>query len=173
MDPIPEMKVTIEIDDGEKFSRNVSEDLHVSPETINEALMHQAALYAYYASLYHTAQRLANLRELALDNMKANMWEVAREQLSENGTSKWSTSRDRIDAAINRTPQMQAARKAVIMAVSNAEKLKSLMKALEHRKDMIMNMAYGMRKEWDFVGGSRIKHHVENRRTDADAVGDE
>jgi hypothetical protein len=66
-EPLPQMDVSIQISDKETFVRNVSADLHVDEHNLDESLMNQAALYAYYSHLYWRAQRLSSLKTLELE----------------------------------------------------------------------------------------------------------
>ena len=156
VNPIPQMTVTIEVEDEESFSRDVSADLSVNEATIDESLMNQASLYAYYSSLYWKAQRLYSRKNLEMENLKSDLWEKAREELQEGQSSRWTISKDRVEQAINRMPQVRVLKALVIEAETNARRLYGLMKALEHKKDMIQNICYNRRREMDFIGSNRV-----------------
>jgi hypothetical protein len=89
-------------------------------------------------------------------NLKSDLWEQAREELKEVSTSKWSVSKDRVEQAINRRPDIRKLKTLCLEAENNARRLYGLMKALEHKKDMIQNICYNRRREMDFVGSSRV-----------------
>ena len=155
-DPIPQMDISIKVSEHETFDRDVSADLRVDEHNLDESLMNQAALYAYYSSLYWRAQRLSNLKALELESLISDLWEQARSDLSQGSSSKWAVSKDRVEQAINRQPKIRQLKVLCVEAENNARKLYGLMKALEHKKDMIQNLCYNKRKEMDFVGSSRV-----------------
>lgn len=145
MKEIPPINVDIFIDE-EKFSRNINEDLNVSDENLDECLCKQASLYAYYSMRFQQANELKNNAEFEYDNIVNFTIKQVRESCSE---SKSRVTEKQVMAIVDTTDEVLNAKKRFLNLSSQRDYLYSLVKALEHKKDTIITLAYKKRSEMD------------------------
>lgn len=143
MQPIPPINIDINIGE-EKFTRNINEDLNVSEDDLDECLSKQAALYAYYHLRFHQANELKNFAELEYENTLNEAIKIARDTLID---SKNRVTDKQVMAIVNSSPEVLKSRKKFLNLSSQRDYLYSLVKALEHKKDTIITLAYKKKAE--------------------------
>jgi len=148
LEDIPRIEVTIEIGD-ESLRRDINEDLRIDIDNLDEALIRQPALYAYYASLTQKANLLAENARHEYDKAVNQYATTAREELSEG--SKRVTDKQ-IDSLIKSQPTILALHKRMIIAENNARTLWSLTKALDQKREALAQLCYNRRKEMEHLG---------------------
>lgn len=149
-DPIDIPKIHVEIQLGEEtIRREVNDDLRLDPTNLDDALIKQPAVYAYYSSLTQKANLLAAQAKFEYEKAVAEYTKTAREELA---TSNSRVTDKQIGAIIDSQPEILAKKKLMIMAEHNAEMLWSIVKALEHRKECLMQLCNNRRKEMEHLG---------------------
>ena len=145
MQPIPEMKIDIQVG-NEKFTRNLSEDLSIDQSRLDEALENQAALYAYYAIRFQQANSEMEAAKFDYERAMNVAIQTTREELM--GSSSRITDKQ-ITAIINNQPEVLAARTRLLELSYKRDQLNSLVRALDHKKDALLSLAYKRRSEID------------------------
>lgn len=148
MKPIPEIKISIQI--GEKFfDRNINEDLEVHPHNLDEALMYQASLYAYYSIRLQQMNALRDQAEFEYDKALNEHMSIVRDELTGSGVK---TTDKIVTAMVNSRPEVLEARQKFLDKSSDRDQLYALVRALEHKKDAVIALAYQRRSEMEAIG---------------------
>lgn len=145
---IPSLQFTLEIGD-ESFHRNVGEDMKLDPDDLDKALIEHPAIYAYYASIGQKANLIAADAKFQYEKAIAEHSKVAREELS--GGTKRATDKQ-IAAIIESQPLVLALKRTMIKKESESRTLWGFLKALEHKKDCLMQLCNNKRKEMEHLG---------------------
>jgi len=128
------------------LKKKYQEDLRISKETINDNLMDQPALFAFYSVMSEIAEAVYEEARLELELLEATLDEHYRKVFLEEGqkvTEKKlekvvATNSDRIESA-----------KAKIQTRKNRNILKALTESMRHRKEAVISLASNYRAEMD------------------------
>ena len=137
------IKIKIE---GKTYDLPYEDELKSSTETINENLIEQAPLFAWYAVLAEQAKAQVNDRKLDLANLDANMADEYRKKVLDAGEKV--TEKKIFDAVEKDTRHVTG---VVILnaALKTHGQLQAIVRAFDHRKEMVSALASNMRKEAD------------------------
>lgn len=156
MKRIPEMNLELKIGE-EKFERNVSSDLEVDENDLDELLCNQASLYAYYSLYLQKATHERDQAQFLLEQITNKCIQTAREEL--DITTKRVTDKQ-IMAVVDSSDDVLRAKSEYIDAVYRRDQLYSLVRALEQKKDAIITLAYKKRSEIEALGSSVSRSRV-------------
>jgi len=152
MKDIPEMKIDINIDE-KKFSRDINEDLLIDSNNLDEALEKQAALYAYYSITLQQATALRDQAEFDYERTLNDAIQTARTEFS--GSEKRITDKQ-VMAVVGNAPEVLAAKQLFLKFSAQRDQLYALVRALEHKKDNLIAIAYRRRSEIEAIGNKTI-----------------
>lgn len=150
------MKVDLQIGE-EKFDRNVSEDLSVDPNDFNDALCKQASLYAYYATKMQQVAAAKDQAQFDLDKTINAQIGIARAEFSSGGTRITDKA---ITAFVESQESVQAKRQHLINISHAYSQLYALVRALEHKRESLVNLAFMYKREFDAMASRSIKRNA-------------
>ena len=145
MEAIPHIEVDITIFE-ETFTRNINEDLLVSSEHLDECLEKQAALYAYYSVRMQQATTMRDQAEFEYSKIINEAMQVVRVELIDE---KIRVTDKQVEARVKSIPEIILAKQEYLDACSKRDQLYALVRALEHKKDAVLALAYRRRSEID------------------------
>lgn len=145
---IPQIQIKIEIE-GKAIDRDINQDLRIDPENLDEALVKQPALFAYYASLTQQTNLLLAKARFDYDKKMAEHLREAREELS--GSHVRVTDKQ-LQAVIDTQPVILAAKKRVLELEHQSQLMWAIVKALEHKRECLMQLCNNRRKEMEHLG---------------------
>jgi len=150
LDSLPQVKIKVSereylLDYGE---------LEIARETIDENMIEQASLYAYYAVLESMLKEVVGDKKLELEIMVARLFaEYKGKDLKAGGKG---TDRS-ADSQVRQDEKYIAA----VLAFNEAEKnhgiFKAIAKAFEHRREMLINLGAKFRKEMEGDVSTRLR----------------
>jgi len=152
MEPLPQMVIDLKIGETE-FKRNLNDDLQIDESNINDGLINQPSLYAYYALRLQEATALRDEAEFEHDKIIDEMMQVVREELV---SSKAKVTEASIKSIVNTRDEVVAWKKIYLKRAANRDKLYSLVKALEHKMEALKSVAFKQRNEIDAMSSSTI-----------------
>jgi len=146
---IPQINISITIG-GQALDRDVNDDLKIDPENLDGALIQQPALFAYYASMTQKANLLLAQAQFDYDKRVAEHIRAAREELSGDGSKRVTDKQ--IQAVIDSQPIILAAKHKVLELEHQSQLIWTLVKALEHKRECLMQLCNNRRKEMEHLG---------------------
>lgn len=145
MEDIPKIEVDITIYE-EKFTRNINEDLISNSENLDECLEKQAALYAYYAIRMQQATAIRDQAQFEYEQIIHQAMQVARVELIDE---KVRVTDGQIEARVKSRPEVILSKQEYLNACSKRDQLYALVRALEHKRDAVLALAYRRKSEID------------------------
>lgn len=136
-------KLVITIRDKD-YTLDYQNDVKCAKATIDKNLIEQSSLYAWYAVLQAEADREYQDAKTALEVLEAGLGNQIREDMAEAGLK---TTETQIKSGICLKDDWQEARDWMNRARYNAKVLAGFVRALDHRKDMLVTLASNMRSE--------------------------
>ena len=128
--------------DGRQYTLDIKADLGITPETFNVCLMRHAALLAFYAGLYRTADRIVRKLELDIDIQTAQ-WRIAiRSSHPEAKTEK------AIEDYVKIEPAYRMLMETLGEEVYKRDLLKDAVTGFRDRTQMLMKIGAKLRDEW-------------------------
>lgn len=155
----PSFSFTIKIED-EIVNLNPQEDLNLDPDDLDEALVRHPSIYARYAYLLQKANLLAADAKFQYEKSVSEHLNSARKELSEG--SKRVTDKQ-LTALIDSQPVILSLKHKWIELDNQSSVLHSFVRALEHKKECLMQLCNNRRKEMDQFGNNRV---MSTRRND-------
>lgn len=152
MQDIPNISMNIKIGE-DVFDRNITEDLTLSQENLDESLEKQASLYAYYSLRMHQATALRDFAEYTFEKETNKAINVARETLFGSGTK---VTDKQIMAVVGNDPAVLAAKEMYLKYSTYRDQLSGFVRAIEHKKDATIALAYRRRSEIDALTHNTI-----------------
>jgi hypothetical protein len=153
MQKIPEMSISINVNENDKFSRNISDDLLISTENLDECLEKQAALYAYYCMKHQQLCSMKDRLDFEYDKIYNQAMQIARRSLMESGSR---VTDKQIHSVVSCDENVLAAKEKYLDISAKKDQLYALVKALEQKKDMIYSIVTRRKYEIDAIRGSSI-----------------
>jgi hypothetical protein len=152
------MQVQVRV--GEKaYDGTIKEVLQINEATLTDEFIRQPSTYAYFAALSEFAVADVEQKKLSFSVLKANLDGQKRLELAKLG----KVTESMVDSAIILDKKYQIMFEEVIEAERQLGILKSLVKALEQRKDMLIQLGSTKRQEMtlqDFgINVSRVKNN--------------
>lgn len=145
------LKFAIKLSDGTIKYFDVSDELFIDEENLNQAFIEQSGKYAWWGALAETAKAHREEMELLEAKAEANADKKARQSLKDDDikvTEAGVKQRMKLDQTL------ELASKAVIKAKKNEKTLDRIVKAFEHRKDALVSISYNNTKERSQVNKS-------------------
>jgi len=135
------MKVRVNVGD-KVFDGTLREVMQINDATLNDEFIKQPSTYAYFAALSEFAVADVEQKKLAFSVLEANLDAQKRLELKETKVTEAV-----IKSAIVRDKRYQMMAEELIEAERQLGILKSFVKALEQRKDMLIQLGASKRQE--------------------------
>lgn len=119
-------------------------DLRFSDVDLSNAMMEQAALFAYYAAALSRATRQREEFERVIDLTAAKLDRKVRERLTAEGVK---ITEALIEKEIRRHSLMAQLNKAMLEAREVENNVKAIVEAFRHRRDMLVQIGATAREE--------------------------
>jgi len=132
--------------DGKEYDTQYEEELKSSELTINENLIEQAPLFAWYAVLAELAKAQVNDRKLDLANLDANLGDEYRKKMMNAGEK---VIEKKVADLVEKDKRHVEAVVVLNFALKAHGQLNAITRAFDHRKEMVSALASNMRKEAD------------------------
>lgn len=113
-------------------------DLQFDPSDLDNAMLNQAALYGHYAIMAAKASLQRDQMETRLDIIKATLSKKVRIALE--ASAKGRVTEAMVEQEVNRHRTYVSAKSALDEADSIAKLLQSTLKAMEMRRDMLVQL---------------------------------
>jgi len=140
---IPE--ITIKLGDT-TYETNHQEELKVARETIDQDMIEQAPLYAWYAVLAEMLDEMVGNRKLDLSVLEGQLYNEYKKKALEVSAKVTDKA---VDSEVKQDERFIAATLDVLTAKKNKGIFTAITKAFEHRKEMLINLGAKFRKEMD------------------------
>jgi len=137
------VKIKIE---GKEYDTDYEKELLSSELTINENLIEQAPLFAWYAVLASLAKSQVQDRKLDLANLDANLGGEYRKKIMDTGEK---VTEKRVADAVEKDIRHIEGVVVLNAALKAYDQLNAIVRAFDHRKEMISALASNLRKEAD------------------------
>lgn len=140
--------LTIRTANGEVITYNLKQELTINPYDLNSEFHNQPSKYVYWTSLLETVRAYLESAELAEERTRAGFYEPCRQALINGGVAK--PTKDQIDAEILNQEEYINARNQVNTYSYYVKSLQYIVKALEQRKDMLIQLGAEQRRQMDY-----------------------
>lgn len=147
-----DMEIKIEVKER-KFNGSVREIVQIIEGSLTEEFANQPSLYAWFATLAEIASAEYEMQKFDLSVLKANLDKKKREDLKANlekakeKGSKEKVTEAMVESAIQSDGKFCQISRELIETGRQYGILKALVKALEQRKDMLIQMGSTRRQE--------------------------
>lgn len=128
---------------GKEWAGNIHEVLRISEARLSEEFAQQPSLYAWFAALCEMAGAEFENKKFALSVLRANTEARLRKELSNSGVKTTEAS---VSAAVQSDPDVGVKSFELIEFERQYMILKSLVRALDQRKDMLIQLG-GMKRQ--------------------------
>lgn len=129
---------------GSVYEIDIDAELRVDPQNVQDALLKQPGLYAWYATVHAATQSIVEKAKLDLDVLRARTDEKVRKEAAASGTKVTESS---IPLSIDRDPEVVKASQALIEARRQEGVLRAVREAFTHRRDMLIQLSAMERQE--------------------------
>ena len=141
---IPEILVKLENKD---YQTDHQEELKIARETIDQNMIEQASIYGWYGVLSAMLDEVVGTKKLELRVLEAKLYKEHKENLSKVPGSRVT------DKAIDAEVATDKRYMTMVVELNDAKKNKAIfdaiVRAFEHRKEMLINLGAKFRKEMD------------------------
>ena len=134
---------------GEYITYDLVEELATNENTLQADMEQQAAKYAQWSSYLVVAERAVRAAKDNLDVVLAQSKNSIRAQYSSTGVKATASQ---ITANVNVDPTVVEAKNKLTEMLGYESALKYILKALDHRKDMLVNLRAQRRKAMELTG---------------------
>lgn len=141
-----EIRITDE--NGETRTYNIDKELKVNEFSIRKAFLEQPSKYAYWSSVLEKLKLYQESYELQLSTKKADLYDPTRKELIDNGIQR--PTKDQIEAMILTDEEVQRLSKAVVAMNYNVRRISAFTKAVEQRKDMLVQYGADLRRDVEY-----------------------
>lgn len=135
-------------ENGEVTNYNVNQELQVHEFNVRQAFLEQPAKYAFWSSVLEKLKLYQETYEMQLSTRKAELYDTCRVQLVERGIAK--PTKDQIEAEILLDEKYQQIANTVIVTNYNVRRMSAFVKAVEQRKDMLIQYGADLRRENEY-----------------------
>lgn len=136
------MNIKVTIGD-KKFDGNIREVLTINEATLSDEFVKQPSLYAWFATLAEFANAEVESKKMALSILSANLDAEKRTDLAKDG----KVTEGMVASAVTKDKRFLVASEELIDVTRQAGILKGLVKALDQRKDMLIQLGSMKRQE--------------------------
>lgn len=137
---------------GEYTTYDLVEELATNENTLQQDMEQQAAKYAQWSSYLVVAERAVRAAKDNLDVVLAQSENTIRRQYNSSGVKATASQ---ITANVNVDPTVVEAKNKLTETLGYESALKYILKALDHRKDMLVNLSAQRRKAMELTGVSQ------------------
>ena len=138
-----DMQLSLEVA-GKEFKGNLRDIVRIKEADLTEEFVKQPSLYAWFATLCEYASAEVETQKMNLSILHANLDAEKRTELASSGKKPTESM---VSSAIIIDPKHQGAETALIEAKRQYGILKGIVKALEQRKDMLIQVGSTKRQE--------------------------
>ena len=155
-----DLNMEIKVNIGEKaFDGTIRDILQINEATLTDEFIKQPSSYAYFAALSEFAVADVEQKKLSFSVLKANLDGQKRTELAKAG----KVTESMVDSAIILDKKYQMMAEEIIEAERQLGILKSMVKALEQRCQMLIQLGAGKRQELSMIDfGIDVKKIREN-----------
>ena len=146
-----DMQIDIKVEDKE-FRGTTRSVLLVNEANLNQEFIEQPSTFAWFATLAEIANAEVSSKELALEVLKANLEGELRQRLAELGGK---VTEKMIEGGVITDKRYKVATEELIDSTKQLGILKSMVKALDQRKDMLIQLG-SMKRQEMFLDGSGL-----------------
>lgn len=130
----------------EKIVAGLPRDVAITRDTVNECMMNQTEIYVHYARAYQRAVKFVKLLVFQLEDAEAS--------IDRHLSAKSSKVTEKmLRTACYARDSWRQLRQQIIDAEDQRDSLESIVRALEHRKDMLVNYGATVREEERLTAG--------------------
>jgi len=143
------MEIDIKVSD-KAFKGNIREVLTIQEAILTDEFIRQPSTYAWFATLAEMASAEVENKKIALAVMKANLDGIKRKELElevKKNDPKGKVTEAMVEAAILQDKKYQVSQDELIDTGRQLGILKAMVKALEQRKDMLIQLGSTKRQE--------------------------
>ncbi len=133
---------------GEKVTYQLYDELRINEFNVQKEFYEQPSKYVYWTSLLERMRLQQESEQLAIDRLKAQLYEPSRTALIVKGTAK--PTKDQIDSKITLNKEYQLLLKSYVTTQYTVQKLQYVVKAFEQRKDMLIQIGAELRRQKDY-----------------------
>ena len=138
-----DMELSLEVA-GKEFKGNLREVVKITEADLTEEFIRQPSLYAWFATLSEYASAEVETQKMNLSIQRANLDAEKRLEL---GQAAKKPTEAMVGSAIDVDDKYKAAQVALIESKRQYGILKGIVKALEQRKDMLIQVGSTKRQE--------------------------
>lgn len=140
-----DMQINLKVTD-KVFDGNIREVLNINEAALSEEFVKQPSLFAWFAALAEIANAEVESKKMAVSLLRANLDAEKRTELSTSG----KITESMVDSAITKDKRFQVASEELIESGRQFGILKAMVRALEQRKDMLIQLG-GMKRQEMFL----------------------
>tara|TARA_R110000803_G_scaffold200636_1_gene265105 strand:+ start:1179 stop:1625 length:447 start_codon:yes stop_codon:yes gene_type:complete len=118
--------------------------LQINDSDIEATLMNHSAIYAYFAALLSFAKKVRDNITIKLDKDEADIMSARRASLESVGTK---ATQGALNSYVLSVPELVSTRQKLVNADSRYTLAKSLLNALDHQKDCLVQISANKRAE--------------------------
>jgi hypothetical protein len=118
--------------------------LQISDTDIDTTLMNHSAIYAYFAALLSYAKKVKDKKVIEADKKESEVMETRRAQLEMNGQK---ATQGGLNSYVLSVPELVQIKAELATADSKYSLAKSLINALDHQKDCLVQLSANKRAE--------------------------
>jgi hypothetical protein len=118
--------------------------LQIDDSDIETTLMNHSAIYAYFAALLSYAKKIRDEKSIKLDKEES---EVMKERAMELKASGQKATQSSLNSYVLSVPELVLVRQELADADSKYSLAKSLLNALDHQKDCLVQISANKRAE--------------------------
>ncbi len=137
-----EIKVVLD----KEYNADLTSDLKIDKNTINEELIKQPSNVAWYAVLYALAVEKRDNKKLEMDVIYSTLYKAIKDSPSTYEIT--TTSEASLANTIYNQDTYVNAKKDLISADRDVNILHGAMKSWDHRKDLLVTICANLRQEW-------------------------
>ena len=118
--------------------------LQINDSDIESTLMNHSAIYAYFASLLSYSKKVRDQKSIDLDKKESEVMEKRRADLQLNGEK---ATQGALNSYVLSVPTLVQTKQELVNADSKYSLAKSLINALDHQKDCLVQISANKRAE--------------------------
>lgn len=129
---------------GKPHKVTIPDAVAIGEDTINGDISNQSGLYAFYGEALADARSRRDMASQALKDTRASIDLEVRKRAEESGAK---TTENRVSAEVELNKLVVALKDKLLALEGNVGKLDAIVRALEHRKDMLVTLGANMRTD--------------------------
>ena len=141
--------ITIVTPNLEQISFNVQEEARIGQFNVREEFYSQPAKYAYWGELLSQAKYMEEAKALDVKRAEGLAFEQARTEIIKE-TSNSKPTQAQIEARMAINPILYQLKSELLLAQKTTKDIQELVKAFEHRRDMLIQIGADMRKSQEY-----------------------